>query len=83
MSKNIWDNEKGLVTLEQKRDIKKSMNHNKRQTFDCFNAIAIGERVNCKAGHPLADTPDGSAHLLTVLKGICYATCKGCNDFNG
>ena len=76
---SFWSDEI-LESCERERE-----EHRKRHgriTFDCFGAVARGDRVFCTQGETLHhESKDGSMYLLAVLRGRTSSACKACEHY--
>ena len=72
-----WDS----IVYEERRS--EARFHRGRITFDCFNLKVRGDRVFCSKSHLLSRAKDGTADLITILRGTCFGVCKKCKDYDG
>lgn len=55
-----------------------------RITYDCYSLKLKGKgRVYCAKGKHLGRAKDGTADILSVLRGTLLGVCKGCGSFDG
>ena len=77
---SLWNSDE----LELRRELRRKRSG--RITFDCYSLKVKGlnvKRVYCVKGHHLGRAKDGTADLVTVMRGILFGTCKTCKDFDG
>jgi len=64
--------------LEYSREGKRERH---RIVYDCFNALVIGDRVECCALEKLGRAKDSRVTLLSVLRGQAASTCQKCEVY--
>jgi len=52
----------------------------RRLTYDCMNAIVVGQNVVCRKKHKLSFTK--GLGLLSVLRGRTSLICQTCKDYD-
>jgi len=72
----------GNTELEEQRS--EARLNSGRITFDCFHLkMKNKNRVYCSKGKHLGRAKDGTADIISILKGVSLGVCKSCEFFDG
>ena len=79
-----WFQEPSAGQLDALREEARKKQKNHRVTFDCFNSIVVGARVQCRQGKVLNSKckEDSGMPLASVLRGRTAKICQDCSNYN-